>query len=124
MGAQLRQLRRQIRSVKSTAKITRAQELIATSRIVKAQERVAASRPYARQITRALSALISHHPSVDHPLLQEKAEVARTAVLVITSDRGFAGGYNANAIRAAEELIAKLRGEGKQPVPYVVGTKG
>jgi F-type H+-transporting ATPase subunit gamma len=124
MGAQLRQLRRQIRSVKSTAKITRAQELIATSRIVKAQERVAASRPYARQITRALSALISHHPSVEHPLLLEKKDISRTAVLVITSDRGFAGGYNANAIRAAEELIAKLRNEGKDPVPYVVGTKG
>ena len=124
MGAQLRQLRRQIRSVKSTAKITRAQELIATSRIVKAQERVGASRPYARQITRALSALISHNSGVDHPLLTERSGVTRTAVLIITSDRGFCGGYNANAIRAAEELIAKLRAEGKEPVPYVVGTKG
>jgi F-type H+-transporting ATPase subunit gamma len=124
MGAQLRQLRRQIRSVKSTAKITRAQELIATSRIVKAQERVQASRPYAVQITRALSALISHNSGIDHPLLSEKSDVARTAVLVITSDRGFCGGYNANVIRAAEELMTKLRDEGKDPVPYLVGTKG
>ena len=124
MGAQLRQLRRQIRSVKSTAKITRAQELIATSRIVKAQERVQASRPYARQITRALSALITHNAGVDHPLLNARPDATRAAVLVITSDRGFAGGYNANAIRAAEELTRKLSDEGKEAVPYVVGSKG
>ncbi|MCW2890254.1 MAG: F-type H+-transporting ATPase subunit gamma [Streptosporangiaceae bacterium] len=124
MGAQLRSLRRQIRSVKSTAKITRAQELIATSRIVKAQERVKTSRPYAIQITRALSALVSSNSGIDHPLLKERADVERTAVLVITSDRGFCGGYNANVIREAESLVRKLRDEGKAPVPYIVGTKG
>jgi F-type H+-transporting ATPase subunit gamma len=124
MGAQLRSLRRQIRSVKSTAKITRAQELIATSRIVKAQERVKSSRPYAVQITRALSALISSNSGINHPLLTERTDVARTAVLVITSDRGFCGGYNANVIREAEALVRKLRDEGKEPVPYVVGSKG
>ncbi|MGI8328959.1 F0F1 ATP synthase subunit gamma [Actinomadura scrupuli] len=124
MGAQLRALRRQIRSVKSTAKITRAQELIATSRIVKAQERVKSSRPYAVQITRALSALVSSNSGIDHPLLKERSDVERTAVLVITSDRGFAGGYNANVIREAESLIRKLRDEGKAPVPYIVGSKG
>src|SRR5258708_39095361 len=99
MGAQLRQLRRQIRSVKSTAKITRAQELIATSRIVKAQERVKASKPYARQITRALSALISHRSGVDHPLLNEQPDARRSAALVITSDRGFCGGLHPRAGR-------------------------
>jgi F-type H+-transporting ATPase subunit gamma len=124
MGAQLRQLRRQIRSVKSTAKITRAQELIATSRIVKAQERVKDSAPYARHITRALTALISHHTHIAHPLVQEKPEGKRAAVLVITSDRGFCGGYNANVIREAEALITLLREEGKEPIPYVVGRKG
>lgn len=123
MGAQLRQLRRQIRSVKSTAKITRAQELIATSRIVKAQERVKESRPYAEQITTALSALISHHVGIDHPLLTERTDVNTTAVLIITSDRGFAGAYNANVIREAEALIAHLRDQGKKPVPYLIGTK-
>jgi F-type H+-transporting ATPase subunit gamma len=124
MGAQLRQLRRQIRSVKSTAKITRAQELIATSRIVKAQERVKDSAPYARHITRALTALISHHTHIAHPLVQEKPEGRRVAVLVITSDRGFCGGYNANAIREAEALMTLLREEGKEPIPYLVGRKG
>ncbi|RFU40462.1 F0F1 ATP synthase subunit gamma [Actinomadura logoneensis] len=122
--AQIRQLRQQIRSVKSTAKITRAQEMIATSRIVKAQAAVAASKPYADQIVRALTALVSHNVGIDHPLLNEQPEDARTAVLIITSDRGFAGGYNANVIREAEALIAKLRAEGKRPIPYVVGNKG
>ncbi|MCP2334992.1 F0F1 ATP synthase subunit gamma [Actinomadura rupiterrae] len=124
MPAQIRQLRQQIRSVKSTAKITRAQEMIATSRIVKAQAAVAASKPYADQIVSALTALVSHNVGIDHPLLNEQPEDARTAVLIITSDRGFAGGYNANVIREAESLIAKLRAEGKRPVPYVVGNKG
>jgi F-type H+-transporting ATPase subunit gamma len=124
MGAQLRQLRRQIRSVKSTAKITRAQELIATSRIVKAQERVKDSAPYARHITRALTALVSHQTHIAHPLVQERPEGKRAAVLVITSDRGFCGGYNANAIREAEALVTLLREEGKEPIPYVVGRKG
>ncbi|RAY15762.1 F0F1 ATP synthase subunit gamma [Actinomadura craniellae] len=124
MGAQLRQLRRQIRSVKSTAKITRAQELIATSRIVKAQENVRASRPYADQITRALSALISHRVGIGHPLLKEQPEDRRSAVLIITSDRGFAGGYNANVLREAESLVARLREQGREPIPYVIGNKG
>ncbi|GLZ13168.1 ATP synthase gamma chain [Actinomadura sp. NBRC 104425] len=124
MAAQLRQLRQRIRSVKSTAKITRAQEMIATSRIVKAQQAVEASKPYADQITRALSALISHHVGIKHPLLTEQPEDKRSAVLVITSDRGFAGGYNANAIREAESLITALREQGREPVPYVIGNKG
>lgn len=123
MGAQLRQLRRKIRSVKSTAKITRAQELIATSRIVKAQERVKDSKPYSDQITRALTALVSHHVGIDHPLLREQPEDRRSAVLVITSDRGFCGAYNANVIREAESVMAALRERGKEPVPYLVGTK-
>ncbi|MBW8483900.1 F0F1 ATP synthase subunit gamma [Actinomadura parmotrematis] len=121
--AQLRQLRQQIRSVASTAKITRAQEMIATSRIVKAQQAVAASKPYADQITAALTALVSHHVGIDHPLLNEQPEDKRSAVLVITSDRGFCGGYNANVIREAEALIARLREKGREPVPYLVGNK-
>ncbi|MFI0351361.1 F0F1 ATP synthase subunit gamma [Actinomadura sp. 9N407] len=122
--AQLRQLRQRIRSVSSTAKITRAQEMIATSRIVKAQQAVAASKPYADQITQALSALISHHVGIAHPLLKEQPEDKRTAVLIITSDRGFCGAYNANVIREAESLMKALREQGKEPVPYVVGNKG
>jgi F-type H+-transporting ATPase subunit gamma len=124
MGAQLRQLRQQIRTVKSTAKITRAQELIATSRIVKAQERVKDSAPYARQITRAVSALVTHHTNLAHPLVQERPDSKRAAILIITSDRGFCGGYNAGILREAESLSRMLREAGKEPVPYVIGRKG
>ncbi|XVQ12422.1 F0F1 ATP synthase subunit gamma [Spirillospora sp. CA-255316] len=122
--AQIRQLRQRIRSVGSTAKITRAQEMIATSRIVKAQQAVAASKPYSDQITRALSALVSHHVGIDHPLLREQPEDRRSAVLIISSDGGFCGAYNANLIREAESLMAALREQGREPVPYVVGNKG
>ncbi|KEI43107.1 ATP synthase F0F1 subunit gamma [Saccharopolyspora rectivirgula] len=121
--AQLRELRDRIRSIKSTRKITKAQELIATSRIMKAQARVEASRPYADEITRALSEL-ANVSTLDHPLLTERSNPKRAAVLVVTSDRGFCGGYNANVIRAAEELQALLREQGKEPVLYVIGRKG
>ncbi|WP_433328143.1 F0F1 ATP synthase subunit gamma [Spirillospora sp. CA-294931] len=124
MAAQLRELRQQIKSVKSTAKITRAQEMIATSRIVKAQQAVAASKPYADQITSALTALVSHHVGISHPLLAEQPEDNRSAVLIITSDRGFCGAYNANVIREAEALMGRLREQGREPVPYLIGNKG
>jgi F-type H+-transporting ATPase subunit gamma len=109
--------------VQSTKKITKAMELIAASRIGKAQQRVAASRPYASEITNVLSALASYG-SLDHPLLEPRATVQRSGVLVITSDRGLAGGYSANALRRCEELVVELRDEGKEPVLYVVGRKG
>jgi F-type H+-transporting ATPase subunit gamma len=123
MGAQLRVLRRQIKTVQSTKKITKAMELIATSRIAKAQARVVASRPYADEITRVLSALASNS-ALDHPLLVEREAVRRVGVLVITSDRGLAGGYSSNAIKQTEELLALLRSQGKTPVLFVVGRKG
>src|ERR671937_499177 len=121
--AQLRELRNRIRSVKSTRKITKAQELIATSRIMKAQARVEASRPYADEITSVLSAL-AEESSLDHPLLSERSNPTRAGVLVVTSDRGFCGGYNANVLREAEELQSLLREQGKTPVLYVIGRKG
>jgi F-type H+-transporting ATPase subunit gamma len=123
MAASLRALRRRIRSTQSTKKIFSAQELIAGARIVKAQARVEASKPYAREITRVLSALASS-ASLDHPLLTERQNPQRAGVLVITSDRGFAGSYNVNVLRRTEELLSLLRQEGKEPVLYVVGRKG
>lgn len=124
MGAELRQLRSRIRSIRSTAKITRAQELIATSKITKAQARQAASVPYARQITRAVSALLTHNAHVDHPLLDRKPGATRAAVLLVTSDRGFCGGYNSNVLRAGRQLSELLAAEGKEPVYYVCGRRG
>jgi len=122
MGAQVRVYRRRIKSVQSTKKITRAMELIAASRIVKAQQRVTASQPYARQITRVISALASQS-NIEHPLLQEEAEPGPVAVLVISSDRGLAGGYNANALKTASSLEALLKSERKEPALYLVGRK-
>jgi F-type H+-transporting ATPase subunit gamma len=123
MAGSLRALRRRIRSTQSTKKIFSAQELIAGARIVRAQNRVEASKPYAREITRVLSALASS-ASLDHPLLTEREKPGRVAVLVITSDRGFAGSYNVNVLRRTEELLGLLRNEGKEPLLYVVGRKG
>ncbi|MFI6332106.1 F0F1 ATP synthase subunit gamma [Micromonospora chersina] len=123
MAAQVRVLRQRIRSAKSMKKITKAMELVATSRIAKAQARVAASLPYAQAITGVLTALASN-ARIDHPLLTPRERVRRAGVLVVTADRGLAGGYSTNAIRTAESLISRLRSDGKEPVLYVVGRKG
>jgi F-type H+-transporting ATPase subunit gamma len=123
MGAQLRVYRRRIRSVQSTRKITKAMELIAASRIVKAQARMKAARPYAEEMTRALAAL-GRNASIKHPMLTGVAEPRRAGILLVTSDRGLAGGYNANALRLANELAGQLEREGKQVVRYVIGRKG
>jgi F-type H+-transporting ATPase subunit gamma len=123
MAAQIRVLRRRIRSTQSIKKITRAMELIATSRIMKARARVDASRPYAEQITAVLTELASNS-ALDHPLLVEREQPKRAAVLVVTSDRGQCGGYNLNVLKEAEQLQQLLREQGKEPVLYVIGRKG
>jgi len=123
MGAQLRVYRRRIKSVQSTKKITKAMELIAASRIAKAQARMRAARPYAEELTNALSAVLQD-ASLKHPMLTGVESPTRAGVLVITSDRGLAGGYSANALKAANELAAQLEGEGKEVVRYVIGRKG
>ncbi|GAY18212.1 F0F1 ATP synthase subunit gamma [Mycobacterium sp. shizuoka-1] len=122
MAATLRELRGRIRSASSIKKITKAQELIATSRIAKAQARVDAARPYASEITNMLTELASAS-ALDHPLLVARENPTRAGVLVVSSDRGLCGGYNANVLRRAEELFSLLRDEGKDPVLYVVGRK-
>jgi F-type H+-transporting ATPase subunit gamma len=120
----LRELRSRIRGVSSIKKITKAQELIATSRISRAQARVAAAKPYAEEITKVLVELAGASSTLSHPLLTERENPTRAAVLVITSDRGMCGGYNSNVLKRAEELMTTLRSEGKQPVLYVLGAKG
>ncbi len=122
MAGQLRVYRRRIRSIQATKKIMRAMELIAASRIIKAQQRVTQSTPYAEEITRAVSAVASYS-DVDHPLTREKERREHAAMLLVTSDRGFAGAYNSSAIREAERLSELLRSEGKQVSPYLVGRK-
>ncbi|KQY03381.1 ATP synthase F0F1 subunit gamma [Mycobacterium sp. Root135] len=122
MAATLRELRGRIRSAGSIKKITKAQELIATSRIAKAQARVQAARPYSDEITNMLTELAGAS-ALDHPLLVERESPKRAAVLVVSSDRGLCGAYNANVLRQSEELFALLRDEGKTPVIYAVGRK-
>jgi F-type H+-transporting ATPase subunit gamma len=123
MAAQIRVLRRRIRSTQSIKKITRAMELIATSRIMRARARVDAARPYAEQITAVLTEL-ANNSALDHPLLVERENPKRAAVLVVTSDRGQCGGYNVNVLKEAEQLQQLLREQGKEPVLYVIGRKG
>jgi len=122
MAATLRELRGRIRSAGSIKKITKAQEMIATSRIAKAQDRVEKARPYSAEITNMLTNLAAES-ALDHPLLVERENPKRAAVLVVSSDRGLCGAYNANVFRQSEELFALLRGEGKTPILYVVGRK-
>jgi len=124
MAAQLRELRSRIKATKSIGKITKAMELIATARITKARAKVAASRPYADEITKVLSALAGAAANLDHPMLVERPNPKRAAVLVVTSDKGQCGGYNSNVLRATEELLSLLRSEGKEAQIYVTGNKG
>ncbi|KOX00331.1 F0F1 ATP synthase subunit gamma [Streptomyces sp. NPDC047880] len=123
MGAQLRVYKRRIRSVSATKKITKAMEMIAASRVVKAQRKVAASTPYATELTRAVTA-VATGSNTKHPLTTEAENPTRAAVLLLTSDRGLAGAFNSNAIKAAEKLTAKLEAEGKEVVNFIVGRRG
>jgi F-type H+-transporting ATPase subunit gamma len=124
MPAQQRVVRRRIRSVQSTMKITRAMELISASRVARAQQRVEQARPYTEEITAALENVVSTEVVLSHPLLEQRHEANAAAVLVVTSDRGLAGPYNANVLRTAEELMAHLRDDGIEPKLYVTGRKG
>lgn len=123
MPGNLQALRRRIRSVTSTRKITKAQELVAASRIGRAQERVESARPYAKTLT-AVLATLAKQTRIDHPLLVPRATIQRVGVVVVTSDRGLCGAYNANVIREAESLVARLRDEGKDVAVYAIGRKG
>ncbi|NUR07315.1 MAG: F0F1 ATP synthase subunit gamma [Nocardioidaceae bacterium] len=123
MAVSLREYRARIRSVESTKKITRAMELIAASRIIKAQQRAQSAAPYARELTRAVSA-VATYSNVDHPLTTEPEESTRAAILVVTSDRGLAGAYSSSVIKEAEQLAEKLHAEGKEVDVYISGRKG
>jgi F-type H+-transporting ATPase subunit gamma len=122
MGAQLRGYRARIKSAQTTKKITRAMELIAASRIQKALARVKASAPYARAVTRAVSA-VATYSNVTHVLTTEPEKITRAAIVVFASDRGLAGAFNANVLRASEELATLLQSQGKEVVYYLIGRR-
>ena len=124
MAAQLRAVRRRISSVKSIAKITRAQELIASSRIVKAQQRMRSAEPYSRELTRAVEAVISRSAQVTHPFTTERPNITAAAVVILTSDSGFCGAYNANVLRESQRLRQTLADRRVDARLYVAGRKG
>jgi F-type H+-transporting ATPase subunit gamma len=122
-GGRERELKRRIASIGSTKKITRAMELIAATRVVKAMQRADAARPYARQITSVIENLAAGGASVDHPLLRQVDDVKRVGFIVMAGDRGLAGAFNSNPIRAAERQLMAHQTEGKDYVLFCIGKK-
>lgn len=122
MGAQLRVYKQKISSAQTTKKITKAMELIAASRIQKAMGRVRASSPFARAVTRAVSA-VATHSNIDHPLTQEREVIRRSAVVIFASDRGLAGAFNSQILREGLQLGELLRSQGKDVAYYLVGRR-
>jgi F-type H+-transporting ATPase subunit gamma len=122
MALSVREYRARIRSTESMKKITRAMELIAASRIIKAQQRAQSAAPYARELTRAVSA-VATFSNVEHALTTEPENPTRAAILIVTSDRGLAGAYSSNVLKEAERLVEKLKEEGKEVDVYASGRK-
>ena len=122
-GGQERILRRRIKSVDSTKKITRAMELIAATRVVKAQDRAAAARPYAAEITSVILDLVKAGAATQHPLLRQNPDADTAVILAVSSDRGLCGAYNSTVIRMAEREVQARRAEGKGYTLLVVGSK-
>lgn len=123
MAVSLREYRARIKSTESMKKITRAMELIAASRIIKAQGRAQAAAPYARELTRAVSA-VAAYSNIDHALTTEPEDPKKAAVLIITSDRGLAGAYSSSVLKEAERLAERLRDKGLTVETFISGRKG
>lgn len=119
-----RELKRRIKTVENTRKITRTMELVATSRMKRAQDRVNAARPYAKALAEVISGLYSPDLAERFPLLRQPETMRRAAVLLLTSNRGLAGAFNANLIREARGLLARLREQGVDVDLHIVGRKG
>lgn len=119
-----RELKSRIKSVEGTRKITRTMEMVSTSKLKRAQDRVVAARPYARALADVIADLYSPALAEEFPLLRQPERIKRAAVLLITSNRGLAGAFNANLIREARGLLDQLRGDGATADLHVVGRKG
>jgi F-type H+-transporting ATPase subunit gamma len=122
-GGQERELRRRIKSVRSTRKITKAMELIAASQIARAQSRIAANRPYREGMARIILEAAAGDPAAAEKLLGTPESVTHAVVLAVVGDRGLAGAYNGSVLRATERLVAKLRAEGAEVTVAAVGKK-
>jgi F-type H+-transporting ATPase subunit gamma len=119
-----RELKGRIQSVENTRKITRTMEMVATSKMKRAQDRVVAARPYAAALRDVIASLYSAELASRFPLLRQPVKVNRAAVLLLTSNRGLAGGFNSNLIRAARTLIEKLEQDGTTVDLHIAGKKG
>ena len=119
-----RELKGRIKSVENTRKITRTMEMVATSKMKRAQDRVVAARPYANALAEVISSLYSPDLAERFPLLRQPAQPRRVALVVLTSNRGLAGGFNANLIKEARARIAELERTGAQVDVHVIGKKG
>jgi len=119
-----RELKGRIKSVENTRKITRTMEMVATSKMKRAQDRVVAARPYANALAGVISSLYSPDLAERFPLLRQPAQQRRVALVVITSNRGLAGGFNANLIKEARARLAELEERGAQVDVHVIGKKG
>src|SRR5688572_21685642 len=119
-----RELKGRIKSVENTRKITRTMEMVATSKMKRAQDRVAAAKPYAQSLAGVIADLYTPALAERFPLLRQPETTRRAAVLLLTSNRGLAGAFNANLIKEARALIARLEKAGTQVELHVVGKKG
>lgn len=122
--AKARDIRRRMRSVESTRKITRTMEMVAASKLRRAQQNVKRARPYSDHLRDAIGKLVTPEMGESEPILRQPERVRRAAVLLITSDRGLCGGFNVNLIRRARELLDSLAAGGTETELHVVGKKG
>lgn len=123
MAGSQRALKQRIRSTETLQKIFRAMEMIAASRVGKARAAAESITTYDSAIAAAVAA-VSAHTQLDHPLIKERTDTNRVAVLAVTSDRGMAGAYSASILRETERLLEQLQDEGKDPVIFVSGRRG
>jgi F-type H+-transporting ATPase subunit gamma len=119
-----RELKGRIKSVENTRKITRTMEMVATSKMKRAQDRVVAARPYANSLTEVIANLYTPELAERFPLLRQPAEIKKAAVVVLTTNRGLAGAFNANLLKEARVLLARLKDENVEPELHVIGKKG
>jgi F-type H+-transporting ATPase subunit gamma len=119
-----RELKGRIKSVENTRKITRTMEMVATSKMKRAQDRVVAARPFANSLTEVIANLYTPELAESFPLMRQPAAIKKAAVILLTSNRGLAGAFNANLLKEARNLLARLAERGVEPELHVVGKKG
>ncbi|MFB5266767.1 ATP synthase F1 subunit gamma [Paenibacillus enshidis] len=123
MAKGMREIKRQIKSVQNTKQITKAMEMVAASKLRKAQEKADAARPYAEKLKEVVASIATGTKGIKHPMLETRP-VKKTAYLIITSDRGLAGGYNSNILRAVTATLAERHSSQDEFVLFVIGRKG